>query len=400
MSTPAATVPAPKPRKRRFRRFLVNLAVLAASGLVAVLVAEGMIRLVAPQQLILIRPELWQPADTVGWMHRPNASVRINTGERTVTVNTDAMGYRVGKDGRRDAPVRILLLGDSFMEALQVDHEQHFAHLLERELGTRLGKAVVVRNAGIVGWDPNHYLLRGRQLLARDTFDLVISAVFVGNDAVTERVDVVPRRSPAERKHFRVPRGLSWRELIGAFLAPGNDWLEEHSHLFILLKNQLQVVRMRMGLTAQYMPPQYLRSEEKAARWRITAELSRDLASAAAAKGVPTLFVLIPESFQVYESVFRDYVAGFGIDTATLDLNQPNRLLGAEFTAAGLRFVDVLPEFRAQAGAQRLYGSVDTHFAPPAHELLAKLVAPRAESLLVKPAPARAARRPVSGARR
>src|SRR5687767_349911 len=122
MSEVGAATPS---RGRRIARMaLLATIVLAVSCFVALLLAEGAVRMAAPQQLIQIRPDLWQPADTVGWLRRPNAKVRINTGERSVNVFSDAEGYRVGADGRRDAPTRVLLLGDSFMEALQVEHEQ------------------------------------------------------------------------------------------------------------------------------------------------------------------------------------------------------------------------------------------------------------------------------------
>ncbi len=45
---------------------LVNAALGIASLLITLLADEALTRIVAPQQLILIRPDIWQPADTVG----------------------------------------------------------------------------------------------------------------------------------------------------------------------------------------------------------------------------------------------------------------------------------------------------------------------------------------------
>ncbi len=67
-----------------------NLSLLVGSILVAALAAELMIRLVAPQQLISIRPDVWQPADSVGYLFRPNLRTTINTGEREVHLLTNA----------------------------------------------------------------------------------------------------------------------------------------------------------------------------------------------------------------------------------------------------------------------------------------------------------------------
>ena len=373
---------ATRTKRGTIRRFLQNLILLTGSAVVALVLAEVAVRIAAPQQLILVRPDLWQPNDTVGWVRRANVTTTVNTGERTVTIRTDRDGFRVGLEGRREADTEILLLGDSFVEALQVEHEQHVAHLLEQALERDLHKPVVVRNAGVSGWDPNHYYRRGRALLDRDTFDLVIVGLFVGNDAVRTRVDSIPPRRPADRAEFRIPRNLSMREVFGAFVKPLNDALEEHSHLFQLLKHRLSILRMRTGLTAQYMAAEYYRSESESPRWRITAELARDLADAAKRRGAQTVFVLIPESFQVNEELFRSYVRGFKLDTTALDLEQPNRRLQEELARLGLTVVDALPAFRAAPDRTRLFGAVDEHFSPAGHARLAGVLAPLAGRFL------------------
>lgn len=372
------TAPAPA-RKWSPARMLLRAAgymsLVAFSALLALLVAEFAVRVAAPQQLIQIRPDLWQAVDSIGYAHQPSVDVRMNTGEREVSVRTDADGFRIGTAGRRDAAASVLLIGDSFAEALQVEHEQSFAFLLERSMETRLGRSVVVRNAGVGGYGPNHYLLLTRRALARAPFALVVATLFVGNDAIDTRVDYLPPRTPVERQQFRFPRALGRSELVSALLAPMNDALEVRSHLFVLVKNQLATVRMRMGLTADYLPLAYQRAEAASPRWSVTAALSHDLAAAAKAHGAPTLFVLIPERFQVYEDEFARYITGFSVDPATLDLDQPSRLLAESLRAEGLLVVDALEEFRAVRGdGPRLFGTVDQHLSPRGHEVLAHII--------------------------
>jgi hypothetical protein len=360
---------------RRLGKIAVLCVVVLLSSLVGLVLADLVVRVAAPQQLIQTRPDLWQSDDTVGWRRRPNVRGRINTGERTVTLITDADGNRIGIGGRTAAATQVLLLGDSFIEAAQVEHEQSLAYLLERGFSERLGWAVAVRNAGVAGWNPNHYLLRGRQLLQRETFALVIVGLFVGNDAVTYRFDRIPPRTATVRRPFRLPRALSWHEFMDAMIAPSNDCLESRSHLYVLAKNRLSTLRMRLGMTADYMPLEYRRDEASSPRWRNTAELSRDLAREAARYGVPVVFVLIPERFQVYDDEFRRYLHGFGIDSTAIDVDQPSRLLKKELTALGLRVVDALPTLRAAShSTERLYGTVDQHFSPRGHRALADLL--------------------------
>ena len=369
----------------RLSSFLINATVMLAAFAVAGALAEMLVRSVRPQQLILIRPDIWQPVDTLGWVRRPHVAAQVNMGERLVHVFTDRDGYRVGRDGRTEGRLRVLLLGDSFMEALQVEYEESLAGLLEQSLSQRLDETVAVRNAAVGGWDPNQYLLQSRALMRRDSVDLVLVALFVGNDAVAERIDRFPPRQPAERNRFRLPRNLGRTELVRATLAPMNDILETRSHLFVLAKNRLQVLRMRLGLHPLYVPATFFRTEAASDRWSVTAEICRDIADLASRHGASALFVLIPMAFQVDSTVFLQYQRGFGIDPSTVDLEQPSRLLLEHLSAHGLNVMDALPAFRAgHANQKRLYGTVDRHLSAEGHELLAQLVTPPALALLAE----------------
>lgn len=365
------------------KRLLGGLALSVGALFAAFALGEVVIRLVAPQQLIFFRPDLWQPADSVGYLRRPEVHLAMNTGERSVTVHTDRDGFRVGDSGRQTAEVNVLLLGDSFMEALQVEHEQTTAHLLQEALAEKTGRSVVVRNSGVGGWDPNHYLIQSRRLAERDSFALIVVAVFVGNDAVPWRTDRIAPREPVRVSRFRFPRSFAPTEFIQSFLAPVNDMLERRSHLFVLTKTQTARLRMRLGLTGVYFPVEYMRSEANAPRWGITAAILKELDSESRARGTPVLYVLVPEQFQVYNDTFEQYVRGFGIDSSAVDLDQPSRRLGEELRRVGLSVVDALPAFRVAAQASpRLFGRIDSHLSAAGHEILASAIADSASAQL------------------
>jgi hypothetical protein len=379
------------PRVRsRVRAVLINAALASGAVALAILLAEGAVRLVAPQQLILIRPDFWVPADTIGWTHRANADVTMNTGERTVRIVTDHDGFRVGSAGRTEADTRVLVLGDSFMEALQVEYEQSFPGLLQALLPERLRRPVAVRNASVGGWDPNQYLLRGRQILAEESYHLILVMVYVGNDVIRSRTDYFPPRRAVERKRFRFPRRLAWRELVDAVAAPINDFFEVRSHLYIFGKTRLETLRMRLGLTDTYLPPDFLKSAQATERWALTADACRDLAELARRAGAETIFVLVPAPFQVNAQTFGQYLRGFGIDSSTVDLDQPNRLLTEALQQRQLEMLDALPALRqlqspgGSGGGPRLYGTVDAHLTAEGHAALANVALPAAVAALTR----------------
>jgi hypothetical protein len=346
--------------------------------LIALLAAELVIRLVAPQQLVLKLPDVWTPDSIVGHRHQPMAHAMINTGERAVLFQTDSMGYRVGRAGRREGERTILLLGDSFMEALQVEYEQSLAGLLEQQLTKSLGRPVAVRNTGVGGWEPDQYLLQARKAF-RDggRFDLVLVSLFVDNDIIAFRRDPVPMRVPKVSHDFRVPTSLNTPEFIDAILYPINDALETRSHLFILVKTRLQTLLMRLHLTEAEFQRVFYKSELTSVRWTVTTGICADIAALALEHGAPTIFVLIPASYQVDTNIRAQYVRGFAVDTTTIDMDQPSRVLGDSLRARGLNVLDATPALRAafEAGAQP-FGLVDRHLSLEGHALLERFLEP------------------------
>lgn len=364
---------------------LANSALLSFGLLLALIIGEVAVRQFAPQQLVQVRPDIWVPADSLGWANGPNVRTTINTGERTVHLYTDANGLRVGVRGRVDAPIRVLLIGDSFAEALQVEYEQSFAGLLEADLTSRLRRTVSVWNAGVDGWDPPQYLIRARQLLRQNSFDLVIVALYLGNDVVRRRVDYFAPRTPTVFHRLHLPRRVSWNEFVDACLWPLNDVAERHSQLYVLFRSRLHVLLMRLRLTGENFPEELRKDQATSSRWDVTADVCRDVAAAAREDGIPTLFVLLPSPFAVDTTAFRQAQKGFGLDSAALDLDQPDRLMGATLQARSLRVLQVQTAFRRlnRPGAE-LYGRVDRHLTPLGNQELERLVLPVAESLLVR----------------
>jgi hypothetical protein len=343
---------------------------------IALGLAEVVVRLFASQQLILLRPDIWQPLDSLGWAKRPNVRALVNTGDRTVTLVTDGRGFRVGAFPRPGVGYRILLLGDSFMEALQVEYEQSLAGLIEQCFSDGAGRGAIVSNTGVGGWDPPQYFLQARRSLAQEPFDIVVVAVFLGNDIVTRR-RILPPRQPEARHKLRIPRSLLWGEFVDAVFAPVNDGLETRSHLFIFLKNRFQGLLMRAHLTALEVPSELLRSEAESSRWSVTADILAEIDSMSTAAGIPALFALIPSIEEVDPEVFRHRAQAFGIDLSTVDLEQPVRLMTAELERRGLRYVSLLQPLRdARSRGVVLYGRADPHPSAEGHRVMWGAIAP------------------------
>ena len=358
------------------KRFLGNLAVVLVALTVGLLLSEVAVRMIRPQQLVR-DVATYRAVDTIGHEMIPNLRAKVNTGEGTVDLLTDREGYRVGDAGRRDAGTRILLIGDSFMEALQVQHEQSLAGLLEQRIPRVLGRDVAVRNTGVSGYNASHYLLTTRRAMRREPFTLVIVSIFIGNDITNRRVDHYgPHAYTLAPAPVRIPRNLSSSEIKAAAIFPVTGWLTGHSHLAKLAWSGTELLRIRLGLWQGNFPSVFLtKRPPRDSAWKVTAGICADLQRSA--NGIPVVFVLVPNFMQMDTRHASPHARALGMNSTDFDLEQPNRLLGEAMRAEGLEVIDALPALReAHAAGKKPYGSRDPHLSPEGHEILYRLLEP------------------------
>ncbi|MEP7353423.1 MAG: hypothetical protein ABI824_09365 [Acidobacteriota bacterium] len=382
--TPTNTTPVRKPATRR-RAILGNLLVLAVTLIVGALLGEFAVRMFRPQQLIVPRPEMYRADNLFGWRHRENVDTTLNSGEGLIRFNTDARGYRIDpKTVHPKADVRVLMLGDSFLEATGVRTEAVVSELLQTDIANATHKSVIVDNTGVGGWDPNQYLLEAKRAFAGNSYDLGIVMIYIGNDFVTKIATSYPPRQPSQLHSFRMPKKLTSKEWIDAILYPINDTLETRSHLFQLVKKQMDIPLSWLGLTASYFPPVFLLTDQSSSRWDVTTTICRSIAEEFASHKVPVIFVLVPTPYQVDKDTFETYRRAFKIDPKSVDLEQPNKLMNTRLRQANLTVLDPLEEMRkVEDQGQELYGSFDSHLNANGHKELAKLLMPFIASSLV-----------------
>ncbi|MCB9437505.1 MAG: hypothetical protein H6673_11015 [Anaerolineales bacterium] len=369
----------------KLKKWLERFALLGISTLVTLVLLEFVVRLFFPQQLIVLRPDVWIPSDEgIGYKHQANLDTKVNTGERTVRLLTDENGYRIGERRTQEPDMRILAVGDSFLEALQVEYDETFTAILEDALSTQLGLDVQIVNTGVSGYSPNHYGWIVRHELPRQTYAAVLVFIFVDNDVVSEQITDMEPLPPGQRHHFRLPDGLSfgaWKESV---FYPINDSLERHSQLYILLKHSNESFLARLGLTARYFPNAMLKSYQNSPDWDVTADIFESIQTEAEAQGIETIYIILPSIYQIEEREYEQYTTAFNIDRNSIDLEQPQRILRSSLEARGLIVVDTTPamlQAKAQ-GAEDLFGKVDDHFGSGGHQVVADVVFPIVLSIL------------------
>lgn len=366
----------------------LKITLLVISTVIILVLAEIFVRFIMPQQLIILRSDIWRPDSTFGYRHREHVNTIVNTGEGPVHFLTDENGYRINqnmqKHGIKQPDISILTIGDSFLEALQIENEFTIPEVLRKNLEEKYAITVQADNTGVMGWNPNHYYLEAKHALALKKYHLGIVFLFVQNDIIRDEHESFPPREAAVRHDFRIPKSFNWYEIIDATLYPVNDILETKSHLFILARNALRIQLAKIGLTARYFPTIFIKEQKDFFRWSNTARLCEKIKNEFDKYDTPVFFVLLPAVYQVNDEIFYEYVKSFRIDTETVDLQRPNGLLRKEFEMKGLTLVDPLAFMKNRAKNKfKMYHSVDSHFNEQGHEVVSAYIMPVVEAYLL-----------------
>jgi len=161
-------------RRGRLGRWAANAAVFFAGLAVALVAVEIVLRTV----FYFPQPQFLQIDDFLGHRLRPGVSgYYVEEGFSKYSINSYGFRDREYAFEKPPGVFRIAVLGDSYVEALQVGLEQTFPKLLEK----RLKKAQVL-SFGVSGYGTAQELLAYRRYARRFSPDLVILVFYAGND--------------------------------------------------------------------------------------------------------------------------------------------------------------------------------------------------------------------------
>lgn len=234
----------------RLRKAAAPAGLFLGALVVAGLLAEGLVVIAADPQVRFPRRVVEAP-----WGLRYNEpgttyTHRSADGEWEFRINRQ--GMRADRDYAYDKPPgvrRILSLGDSYTIGYEVEVEQTFSSVLERELRSA-GVDAVVMNAGVSGYSTAEAALYlERELLSYDP-DLVVLS-FYGNDLVDNvrtglfSLNDEGRATPAADRYIPAGRLGNWLNRNPVFNA-----LSARSNAFALLKERLTLALKRSMVEA------------------------------------------------------------------------------------------------------------------------------------------------------
>lgn len=346
-----------------------------------------------------------------GWTLRPGfAGWTSDENHLYIRINSDGLRDREHPRGKPPGTLRVAVLGDSYIQAMNVPFADTFTTRLEGELQQCVvGKAPEVLNFGVSGYGTAQELLTFREHATAYQPDIVLTAVYFGND-LTDNYEVTA--SPYAPFFVRDGDTLALNNSFRSRIDAPQPWhirmriaLTERSRVLMLLyqpwiafrdwqraREAHPVVEENDGLDALRVTVTPAIEEE----WRVTEATLTELTAMVRLSGAEPWLISTSMAQQVDPDVAarRDVEARLGVP----DLFYPERRLATLAAADHVAYVPLAEPLATFAAEQHVYlhGGMNRrtpggegHWNATAQRLAARLVA---ERICRESAAARAAR--------
>jgi hypothetical protein len=297
-----------------------------------------------------------------------------------------------------------VLLGDSFIEAMQVKFEESLTPLLEQRLKSSAPTELISLSVSGTGTAREYLALREYGLSYQPDIVLLF---FVGNDVSDNS------RELKELTYLPYPQTTPTGELVrdaaghplftpfhdqSSYLSAISSAVRDYSKAYRLVRESIDSSPGINGLLYKLhlisTPPEAVnapigdnfgfyeiyRVEQKPVwqhAWNVTEQLMLAVRDLAHENGAAFGVVLIPAVWDVDDAAWEGILNQLPLMRETpLDRERPSRLLAEFLTANGVPVVDLLPEFRNRVGQLPgpAYLRGDAHWAPEGHRLAAELL--------------------------
>ncbi len=342
------------------------------------------------------------PCDSFYWMPSPTDEFHI-----LIRFNNFGLHAPVYTLEKPAGVFRIVIVGDSFPQAMQVRYEDAFPQHLEKLLSQRLGHPVQIINLSVDAYGTDRELLLYALVGWQFQPDLVLLSVYTGNDIQDNQIDLETRRYGyrIDRPFFtldvdslRIHNSISFERSLYPS-APAFNWLVDQQQTqssvppenpparpVILSQQPYQLeYPVELGL---YLPED--KHWENA--WALTTALIREFDRVVRLSNVPFAMFIIPDRRAVHSEDWQATLKAYASQLPVLNTVDPvsisNRLVKS-LPAKEFPILDLTSGLRERVLAhpgQRLYYEGDGHFNAEGQAVTAELLADWLISLQIVPA--------------
>lgn len=334
-----------------------------------------------------------------GRFHIPNKEgLHISNEFRTrIKINSKGLRDREYSYEKSEEVFRILVLGDSFSAAMEVELKDAYHEIIETLLNedkSIAGKVEVI-NGGYGGWGTCDQLEFFRQEGRKYQPDLVLLAFFPGNDVSDNYrcrgiLSVPPKEHPkwSHKRHRKriidlfknLIKKSKLYVLVGDLLPKRFPTIADFLMSVGLIKNTRQ---QRQLYSEKPQVPYYFQafiskeSPQWEEAWKVTNILIQELQNEIADLGAGLAVAILTSPVQIYPEWFQSAIdSTSAIGGIGWDFEKPNRAVLDFCTRNRIPVLDLLPYFRnhAKNNAKPLHFRRDMHWNVEGHLLAGKVI--------------------------
>jgi|GEM_PF-3289442 hypothetical protein len=364
------------------RSTFINIALLLGSIVVSLFMFEGALRVKAA----------FKPCHALGsipnplvWHLRPaNQDLHLRCEEYDTIYRTNSSGFR-GPEfpsmEKSDDTARVVFLGDSFVEAIEVEEDERFPRLVDTELGEKTDAVIL----GYAGSSPVHALAYYRHIGGLYSPDVVVHAFYSVNDIIEHDDDFSQSESgtiqvqphPHENWRLRLGRNSLLVQLV-------YDRVYRPIRLGFIEEEEASI-REISGPFFNFTKDGYNDLETKGA-WQYTKSIMQTLQAEVEADGAQLVIIMIPPFFLVHEErkiELEELFSGY-LPLEDLDYTSTYDRLVEELRSTNILVVDPIEALQlAYANGERIYLPKDPHVTEVGHRILADELLPALRSLRI-----------------
>lgn len=353
-------------RYGKIKLLLKNIFLLIAIVLITLAFLEVIVRIFFPQNL-----NYTQFDSILMYRHIPDFEVKYSRQEFSNTIKFNSKGlrdYEYSYNKPKDT-YRMLLLGSSFSQALQVQLNQTYENALEKKLNENLKGKYEVINMAVGGWGTAQELFFLRTEGLKYKPDLILLDFSIRDITENAISPLVSLENGAIAEHIPVKASLAKKALL---------FCSRYSHLCSLTQTVLlsdlgkkpnaKKTAAKQDLFYKNPPPEANEEIEK------TFLLIKSIKDVADSNKIPLLMVLIPHREQVDDSKFREYIKQYGLDGKDVEYDKIQKLAVKFASENKIEVFDMLPYFRQKNSNNTFYFDIDGHWNAKGHALAAELL--------------------------
>jgi SGNH hydrolase-like domain, acetyltransferase AlgX len=340
---------------------------------------EAGLRLAGGSEAAPVFQQLFMSDPEVGYRLRPGARAHFKTADFETDIVINSSGTRDREiPSKPPGEFRIVVLGDSLVLSVQVEAGETFCSLLEKRLNEHRAPGdptYRVINAGVQGYGPVEELAFFEHVVSRFQADVVLVAVYAGNDAMeandsggailpvaaagvtpasTGRLDAVKRPS---RWPLWLRRLTRYSMVLQIVRLRATTLMERFG--------QARPIDRALTMYLPVLPPDMARG------LAVSRECVRRIAARAAGQGAKTGVVLLPARFQVADDDYRNLSAIFDESGATLVRDAGTTRFEKALGGLGLPMMDALPVLRDNRKHADIFFKTTAHLTVTGHQVLA-----------------------------